>query len=160
MFRLLLAFSVVGSVLIGLVSSHSESGEWHCDSDAENRIEAEFKPGIITAVELQEPTLFKSSKNSSALSMAIFLLKYSKNLLTISGEGCHSPSLTSSMAASIYIIAESIFCFSKKKDINISRALKKGPKDLFKARSKTNSASSTMSALRYVFTATFANLTS
>ncbi|KAK6941107.1 Cytochrome c-552/DMSO reductase-like, hem-binding domain [Dillenia turbinata] len=48
MFRPFLVFSLVGSVLIGLVSSHSESGEWHCDSDAENRIEAEFKPGIIT----------------------------------------------------------------------------------------------------------------
>ncbi|KAE8009330.1 hypothetical protein FH972_005774 [Carpinus fangiana] len=33
---------------IGRVSSHQESGEWSCDADSENQVEAEFRPGLVT----------------------------------------------------------------------------------------------------------------
>lgn len=47
--RLLLAtFAALESIRVVLVSSHQESGEWHCDPDSESRVSAEFKPGIIT----------------------------------------------------------------------------------------------------------------
>ncbi|KAL2323725.1 hypothetical protein Fmac_028104 [Flemingia macrophylla] len=34
--------------LLGLVESHEESGHWSCESGSEIRVEAEFKPGVIT----------------------------------------------------------------------------------------------------------------
>ncbi|CAK7348448.1 unnamed protein product [Dovyalis caffra] len=46
--RLLLLRLLLGSCWIGWVNSHKESGEWSCESDAEIRVEAEFKPGLIT----------------------------------------------------------------------------------------------------------------
>ncbi|XP_041018338.1 uncharacterized protein LOC121260499 [Juglans microcarpa x Juglans regia] len=44
----LLLLFLLSSVLIVRVNSHEESGEWSCESDSENRIEAEFRPGLIT----------------------------------------------------------------------------------------------------------------
>ncbi|CAM8942619.1 unnamed protein product [Rhodiola kirilowii] len=35
-------------LLIGRASSHEESGEWSCEPDPEARIQAEFKPAIVT----------------------------------------------------------------------------------------------------------------
>ncbi|XP_073313904.1 uncharacterized protein [Primulina huaijiensis] len=40
--------ALFSSIQIDRVSSHEESGEWHCDSDTGIRIQAEFRPGIIT----------------------------------------------------------------------------------------------------------------
>lgn len=51
MLRVLVFFIAVASyglTRIERVDSHEESGEWHCDSDPGIRIQAEFKPGIIT----------------------------------------------------------------------------------------------------------------
>ncbi|OMO82105.1 hypothetical protein COLO4_23212 [Corchorus olitorius] len=45
---LLLAFLVLGSGLTTLVSSHQESGEWSCESNSEIRVQADFRPGVIT----------------------------------------------------------------------------------------------------------------
>lgn len=45
---LLVFFATFSSTQIGLVNSHEESGEWSCDSDPETRVQAEYKPGIIT----------------------------------------------------------------------------------------------------------------
>ncbi|XP_030948011.1 uncharacterized protein LOC115972013 [Quercus lobata] len=36
------------SVSIGPVNSHQESGEWSCESGSEIRVDAEFKPGLIS----------------------------------------------------------------------------------------------------------------
>lgn len=36
------------SVSIGGVDSHEESGAWSCDSNSEIRLQADFKPGLIT----------------------------------------------------------------------------------------------------------------
>ncbi|CAK9150903.1 unnamed protein product, partial [Ilex paraguariensis] len=44
----LVAFVIFGSIRVGLVNSHEESGEWHCDQDSESRVVAEFKPGLVT----------------------------------------------------------------------------------------------------------------
>ncbi|KAJ6400944.1 hypothetical protein OIU84_016379 [Salix udensis] len=46
--RLFLLLSVLGSSWIGWVNSHQESGEWSCEADEEIRIEAGFRPGLIT----------------------------------------------------------------------------------------------------------------
>ncbi|KAJ6680056.1 HEME BINDING PROTEIN [Salix purpurea] len=46
--RLFLLLSVLGSSWIGRVNSHQESGEWSCETDEEIRIEAGFRPGLIT----------------------------------------------------------------------------------------------------------------
>lgn len=51
MLRVLVFFIAVASyglTRIERVDSHEESGDWHCDSDPGIRIQAEFKPGIIT----------------------------------------------------------------------------------------------------------------
>ncbi|OVA16793.1 Cytochrome c-552/DMSO reductase-like [Macleaya cordata] len=48
MIRFLLVFSIIISVSIGFVKSHNDGGEWSCNSDSEIRIEADFRPGIIT----------------------------------------------------------------------------------------------------------------
>ncbi|KDP28276.1 hypothetical protein JCGZ_14047 [Jatropha curcas] len=48
MVRALLVLLVLGSVLIGWASSHQESGDWSCESDEEIRVQADFRPGIIT----------------------------------------------------------------------------------------------------------------
>ncbi|KAK9281067.1 hypothetical protein L1049_003960 [Liquidambar formosana] len=48
MLRALLVLAVLGSARIGLVNSHKESGEWSCDSDSDIRVEAEFRPGVVT----------------------------------------------------------------------------------------------------------------
>ncbi|KAK6120138.1 hypothetical protein DH2020_046044 [Rehmannia glutinosa] len=45
---LLLAAVLLYPTRIDRVSSHEESGEWHCDSGSEIRVQAEFRPGIIT----------------------------------------------------------------------------------------------------------------
>lgn len=45
---LLFLLSVLGLALIGQVNSHEESGEWHCDSDSESQLVAEFRPGLVT----------------------------------------------------------------------------------------------------------------
>lgn len=34
--------------IFAYVTSHQESGEWSCESDSEIRVDAGFKPGIIT----------------------------------------------------------------------------------------------------------------
>ncbi|XP_057966725.1 uncharacterized protein LOC131156788 [Malania oleifera] len=44
-FRLFLLLVLVA---FGAVNSHEESGEWSCDSESEDRIQAEFRPGVIT----------------------------------------------------------------------------------------------------------------
>lgn len=46
MYRILIIFLLFTAV--GLVKSHNEGGEWSCESESENRIEAIFKPGVIT----------------------------------------------------------------------------------------------------------------
>lgn len=46
-FLLLLAF-ILGSIRIGVVNSHEEKGQWSCDSDLDVRVQAEFRPGIVT----------------------------------------------------------------------------------------------------------------
>ncbi|RZC48668.1 hypothetical protein C5167_017096 [Papaver somniferum] len=46
MYRVLMIFLLFTA--IGLVKSHNEGGEWSCESESENRIEAIFKPGVIT----------------------------------------------------------------------------------------------------------------
>ncbi|GAB4841788.1 hypothetical protein Ancab_022512 [Ancistrocladus abbreviatus] len=46
MLRFLVFF--LASTLIGLVSTHKESGEWRCHSDSGIQLVAEFRPGIIT----------------------------------------------------------------------------------------------------------------
>lgn len=33
---------------IQFVSSHQESGNWHCETDEESRVSAEYKPGLVT----------------------------------------------------------------------------------------------------------------
>lgn len=48
MLRVSLVLLVLSSVFIGWVNSHEESGEWSCDSDSEIRVEADFKPGLVT----------------------------------------------------------------------------------------------------------------
>ncbi|XP_031274107.1 uncharacterized protein LOC116132586 [Pistacia vera] len=48
MLRVSLVLLVLSSVFIGWVNSHEESGEWSCDSDSEIRVQAEFKPGLVT----------------------------------------------------------------------------------------------------------------
>ncbi|CAI9103552.1 OLC1v1002055C1 [Oldenlandia corymbosa var. corymbosa] len=49
---LLRLFFVVLAVLecrrLQLVTSHEESGDWHCEPDSESRVVAEFKPGVVT----------------------------------------------------------------------------------------------------------------
>lgn len=48
-FRLLLpSFAVLLFTHLLFVTSHEESGDWHCNPDSEARISAEFKPGIVT----------------------------------------------------------------------------------------------------------------
>lgn len=46
MLRYLLLFFLLG--LGARVESHEESGPWSCDSESEIRVEANFKPGVIT----------------------------------------------------------------------------------------------------------------
>nr|GMD92294.1 Cell wall protein [Ipomoea batatas] len=41
-------FHFLTLLLLALGSAHEESGEWHCDSDEESRIVAEFRPGRVT----------------------------------------------------------------------------------------------------------------
>ncbi|KAL1293777.1 hypothetical protein HN51_054425 [Arachis hypogaea] len=41
-------FASLGSFLFGRVDSHEESGEWSCESNSEIRVEAEFRPGVVT----------------------------------------------------------------------------------------------------------------
>ncbi|KAJ7973077.1 heme binding [Quillaja saponaria] len=48
MLRVLFLLLVLASASIGRVSSHEESGEWSCESNSEIRVDAEFKPGLIT----------------------------------------------------------------------------------------------------------------
>ncbi|KAL5795745.1 hypothetical protein ACOSQ2_000565 [Xanthoceras sorbifolium] len=48
MLRPLLVLLALGSVLIGRVNSHQESGEWSCESGSEIQLEAEFRPGLVT----------------------------------------------------------------------------------------------------------------
>lgn len=48
MVRVSLILLVLGSVLIGWTSSHQESGDWSCESDSGIRVQAEFRPGIVT----------------------------------------------------------------------------------------------------------------
>lgn len=48
MVRVSLVLLVLGSVLIGWACSHQESGEWICESDAGIRVQAEFRPGLVT----------------------------------------------------------------------------------------------------------------
>ncbi|XP_044501469.1 uncharacterized protein LOC123222654 [Mangifera indica] len=48
MLRASLVLLVLGSIFIGWVNSHEESGEWSCDSKSEIRVQAEFKLGLIT----------------------------------------------------------------------------------------------------------------
>ncbi|KAJ7977679.1 heme binding [Quillaja saponaria] len=48
MLRPLLVLLLLASASIGRVSSHEESGQWSCESNSEIRVEAEFKPGLIT----------------------------------------------------------------------------------------------------------------
>ncbi|KAF2325065.1 hypothetical protein GH714_022558 [Hevea brasiliensis] len=48
MVRVSLVLLILGSVLIGWVSSHQESGEWSCESDPGIRMQAEFRPGLVT----------------------------------------------------------------------------------------------------------------
>lgn len=45
-----LGLLLIAAVLLGpaRVSSHQESGEWHCDSDPGIQIRSEFRPGVIT----------------------------------------------------------------------------------------------------------------
>ena len=45
---LLLAFLVLSSGLTRRVSSHEESGQWSCESNSEIRVQADFRPGVIT----------------------------------------------------------------------------------------------------------------
>lgn len=45
---LLIAAVSLSPTRIWRVNSHEESGEWHCDSDSGIRVEARFRPGIIT----------------------------------------------------------------------------------------------------------------
>ncbi|CAA0824911.1 heme binding [Striga hermonthica] len=45
---LLLTAALLGPNRIQPVSSHEEVGEWHCDPNSEIRVQAEFRPGIIT----------------------------------------------------------------------------------------------------------------
>ncbi|XP_052205501.1 uncharacterized protein LOC127810201 isoform X2 [Diospyros lotus] len=44
----LLVLALLGSTLVGPANSHQETGEWHCDSESEIRVEASFRPGIVT----------------------------------------------------------------------------------------------------------------
>ena len=44
----LLLLASVASFLFGRVDSHEESGHWSCESESEIRVQAEFKPGVIT----------------------------------------------------------------------------------------------------------------
>ncbi|KAJ9171710.1 hypothetical protein P3X46_015034 [Hevea brasiliensis] len=48
MARVSLVLLVLVSVLIGWASSHQESGEWRCESDSGIRVQAEFRPGLVT----------------------------------------------------------------------------------------------------------------
>ncbi|XP_047336807.1 uncharacterized protein LOC124940338 [Impatiens glandulifera] len=48
MIRVILLFTALVSARIGEVASHEESGVWSCDPQPEIRVEAEFRPGIIT----------------------------------------------------------------------------------------------------------------
>ncbi|MED6169084.1 hypothetical protein PIB30_018006 [Stylosanthes scabra] len=43
-----LVFASLGSFLFGRVDSHQESGPWSCESNSEIRVEAEFRPGVVT----------------------------------------------------------------------------------------------------------------
>lgn len=47
-FSLLIFLVIYSSSPIGLVSSHEESGEWSCELDPETRVQADFKPGVVT----------------------------------------------------------------------------------------------------------------
>lgn len=35
-------------LILGRVTSHEESGEWSCDSESEIRVQADFRPGLVT----------------------------------------------------------------------------------------------------------------
>ena len=39
---------LLGSTQTHLANSHQEPGEWSCEPDLETRIQAEFKPGLVT----------------------------------------------------------------------------------------------------------------
>ncbi|EPS61876.1 hypothetical protein M569_12919, partial [Genlisea aurea] len=48
---LLLLTLLVSSVVVSFApfaASHHDSGNWHCDPDAESRIDAQFRPGVVT----------------------------------------------------------------------------------------------------------------
>ncbi|KAK4739391.1 hypothetical protein R3W88_003088 [Solanum pinnatisectum] len=45
---LFLILFLLFSIGIQFVSSHQESGNWHCETDEESRISAEFRPGVVT----------------------------------------------------------------------------------------------------------------
>ncbi|XP_061338428.1 uncharacterized protein LOC133285233 isoform X2 [Gastrolobium bilobum] len=48
MLRNMFLFLFLFLLLLAWVDSHEESGPWTCDSNSEIRVEAEFKPGVIT----------------------------------------------------------------------------------------------------------------
>ncbi|GAV83061.1 EB_dh domain-containing protein [Cephalotus follicularis] len=48
MYRVLLLLFLLGPALIGVVNSHHESGEWSCETESEIRVQAEFRPGLVT----------------------------------------------------------------------------------------------------------------
>lgn len=45
---LFLSIFLLFSIGIQFVSSHQESGNWHCETDEVSRISAEFRPGVVT----------------------------------------------------------------------------------------------------------------
>lgn len=47
-FVLLLLPLIYASTQPQLVNSHEEKGEWSCDSPSDIRVNAEFRPGIVT----------------------------------------------------------------------------------------------------------------
>lgn len=42
------ALAVLSLLSLAQVSSHQESGDWSCDSNPEIRLQAQFRPGIVT----------------------------------------------------------------------------------------------------------------
>lgn len=48
MFPALVVLSLLSLAGVGKVTSHQESGEWSCDSNPEIRLQAQFRPGIVT----------------------------------------------------------------------------------------------------------------
>ncbi|KAE9446678.1 hypothetical protein C3L33_21441, partial [Rhododendron williamsianum] len=45
---LVLALLVLGSAVVGPVKPHEESGERSCESDPEDRVAAQYRPGVVT----------------------------------------------------------------------------------------------------------------